>query len=267
MIRRDLEGDWFLIAQPEHARLSGFLAGHWGGGDEDFPRPEPRDEVVLAAAAHDNGWREWDARPSLNTDGAPAFMYENPIGEVFKIGHRGVGRLCDQGHPYAAALVSQHYVNWATDILTGVRKIRTITPELRSEIETFKSAQEERQAELCGRLRERPEFKEAVAPERFHRNARYVWTFDMLSLLLCCRWLHIETLRDVPEGDGFGDIQVKFVDDWNLHVNPWPFDSDVLEFAVRGRRLPPEPFGGTSDFWAALKDIPYSDVVFRYSPG
>ena len=52
----------------------------------------------------------------------------------------------------------------------------------------------------------------------------------------------------------------------SVHEPGRGFDSDVLEFAVRGRRLPPEPFGGTSDFWAALEDIPYSDVVFRYSP-
>ena len=267
VIRRDYQGDWFLITQPEHARLSGFLAGHWGGGGGDFVRSEPWDEVCLAAAEHDNGWREWDDRPSLNPEGAPAYMYENPIAEVFKILHRGAGRLIDRGHPYAAALISLHYVNWATDILTGVRSGQwPVTPRLRAEIEAFKAEEEERRDAVCRRLRERPGFEEAAAPEGIRRNGRLVWTFDMLSLIVCCRWPHVESLEAVPSGDGFGALAVELVDDVTLQVNPWPFDGDALEFAVRGRRLPPKPFRRASDFWDVLNRVPGSEIVFRFAP-
>lgn len=265
MIRRDWQGDWFLIPQPEHARLSGFLAGHWGA--DGFPRAQPWEDLVFAAAEHDNGWIEWDRRPSLNAEGAPAFMYENPIREVFAISHRGIQRLYDQARPYAAALVSRHYVNWAADILTGVRKIRPVTPELRAEIEAYRKAEEKRQADILRELGGRPEFGGVATREGIHRNGRFVWTFDMISLIPCCRWPHIETLQEVPVAGGYDGLGVKLAGEDTLRVKPWPFDADSLEFAVRGRRLPRKPFRDLAEFWKRFEETPESEVVFRYSPG
>ena len=266
MIRRDLQGDWFLITQPEHARVSGFLAHHWGRGD--FTRSGPWDEIRLAAAEHDNGWREWDDQPSLNPAGKPALMYENEIADVFEILERGLNRLMSGGHLYPAALVSLHYANWATDVLTGVRSGQwPVTPELRAKIETFKADEEERRADICGELRERKRFQEAVTPDGIHRNGRFVWTFDMLSLILCCRWTNVTSLKEVPSGEGFCELRVERVEELILRVAPWPFDADSLEFAVRGRRFPAKPFRDASEFRDAYGHADDSEILFRIVPG
>ena len=53
-----------VILQTDHAALSGALAAHWGNAV--FRRPEPTQAMLLAAAEHDNGWREWEDRPRVN---------------------------------------------------------------------------------------------------------------------------------------------------------------------------------------------------------
>ena len=75
----------WLVSQPDHAEVSGYLAAHWG--NEEFTRPgyyaasnDPerlRAETVLAIAQHDNGWWEWEAAPELSEiDGLPLGLSE-----------------------------------------------------------------------------------------------------------------------------------------------------------------------------------------------
>ena len=74
MLKRRVDDQIWLISQPDHAAVSGYLAAHWGnrefsaaGGYADCPDPElVRSEVVLAIAEHDNGWWEWEADPELD---------------------------------------------------------------------------------------------------------------------------------------------------------------------------------------------------------
>ena len=64
----------FMVTQPDHGQIAGYLAAHWG--NEEFNAPgyfhnsndhdRLRDEVVLAVSEHDNGWWEWEAIPELS---------------------------------------------------------------------------------------------------------------------------------------------------------------------------------------------------------
>ena len=85
MLRTDREGRAWLITQPHHAEVAGYLAAHWG--NREFVRlghfattPDPerlRAETVLGIAQHDNGWWEWDATPRLReADGLPLGLAE-----------------------------------------------------------------------------------------------------------------------------------------------------------------------------------------------
>ena len=66
-----------------------------------------RDEILLAIEEHDNGWREPDARPSIDASSGRIrdFVHES-IGVRQGVWPRGVARLL--AHPRAAALVAQH---------------------------------------------------------------------------------------------------------------------------------------------------------------
>ena len=64
MIRRDVQladgaPAWALISQIEHARISALFASQCRGQFGPAHASLIRDEVLVAIAAHDDGWREW----------------------------------------------------------------------------------------------------------------------------------------------------------------------------------------------------------------
>lgn len=94
---KTLEQDqMWLVTQPDHAQVSGYLAAHWG--NDDFARPgyfasspdseRLRAETVFGIAEHDNGWWEWDATPELaDVDGFPS-----GLSDVLKNQQEGMNR-------------------------------------------------------------------------------------------------------------------------------------------------------------------------------
>ena len=117
MIRREWEGDFVLIPQPEHARLSGVLAEHWGAGE--FVRPEPWDEVLLATYEHDEGWVEWEKRPTLDADHFLVNFNRTPLEVTIDNFRRTVEKAYTKGRPYAAALAGRRSQNPRLCLGTG----------------------------------------------------------------------------------------------------------------------------------------------------
>src|ERR1700721_186716 len=90
MLKTLANGQVWLVTQPDHGKIAGYLASRWG--NRDFRRPghhggaaDPerlRAEIVFAIAQHDNGWWEWEAAPDLSpVDGLPlglAGVLKNP---------------------------------------------------------------------------------------------------------------------------------------------------------------------------------------------
>ena len=118
----------FMVTQPDHAQIAGYLAAHWG--NEEFNAPgyyfksddsnRLKDEVVLAVSEHDNGWWEWEAAPDLNNiDGFPLNLTEvlTNLQEGMDRWRVGLRRL-SQNHPYASLLMSFHaYWLYAQNII------------------------------------------------------------------------------------------------------------------------------------------------------
>ena len=86
----------WLVSQPDHGRVAGYLAAHWG--NDQFAAPghfadthDPEQlcaETVLAIAEHDNGWWEWEAIPELGgLDDLPL-----DLAEVLKNQQEGMDR-------------------------------------------------------------------------------------------------------------------------------------------------------------------------------
>lgn len=67
-----------LVLQIDHSHVTGFMAAHWG--NKEFARPQPYTSVVLAAQEHDNGWWEWEMKPStLNDRGFPLDYHDGSL--------------------------------------------------------------------------------------------------------------------------------------------------------------------------------------------
>jgi hypothetical protein len=80
VIVRARDGELWLLAQDDHARLSGSFAALWDGGG----LPPPPAEVVRAAAIHDRGWRQWDARPLVDPATGLPHPYSRMPGEDYR---------------------------------------------------------------------------------------------------------------------------------------------------------------------------------------
>ncbi len=77
MLKTHIGNEVWLVHQPDHARLAGYLAAHWEApmnlrgrvlSERVTHADAIRDEVILAIAEHDNGWWEWEAIPSIDAD-------------------------------------------------------------------------------------------------------------------------------------------------------------------------------------------------------
>src|SRR5690606_222454 len=103
-------GDGFtLVTQYDHAALAGELAERWGNDRFALP-PSPLAEALrVAAAHHDDGWRELDDRPAHNPDqGRPAHFLELPLETTVPPYGRGVDGVYARD-PLAGALVGWHW--------------------------------------------------------------------------------------------------------------------------------------------------------------
>ena len=113
IVRKEPDGSLILIAQTNHAELSGFFAANWG--NEMFARPRPHQSVVLAAIYHDAGWYKYEAQPvyDVATRSTPNFVQvpPDPIQlEAYQWAIDWVSGI----DPYAGLLVNRHRTGlWA----------------------------------------------------------------------------------------------------------------------------------------------------------
>ena len=106
MIVRRSGGSQLLITQPDHAALAGRVMECWTAGA--LQRSPRRAEIFLAIYEHDNGWREPDAEPIIDSDGKILDFVHAPDAVRQALWLRGIERLAES--PYAAALVAQHAI-------------------------------------------------------------------------------------------------------------------------------------------------------------
>src|ERR1700730_6373238 len=116
MLRSETETGWWLVTHPDHARLAGAFAEHWG--NEQFLRPEPRANVLRGIACHDDGWTTRDAEPQITRQGKPSAFSSELVGkysafeeidltDYLAVRSRAV-RLIAAEDAYAAVLISMH---------------------------------------------------------------------------------------------------------------------------------------------------------------
>ncbi|MGO4547821.1 DUF3891 family protein [Paenibacillus sp. 2TAB23] len=111
LIVYEKENSYILIAQHDHARISGDLVTAWA--NELFGSEDRRDELNLAAYEHDSSWVELDRIPLWNDAANAPFSFRDFPGNIrFVFYSKAIDRLQETSE-YAALLGSILYTTLA----------------------------------------------------------------------------------------------------------------------------------------------------------
>ena len=261
MVVRYDDSRFLLVLQIDHSRVAGLVASHWG--NKVFAHPQPYASVVIAAQEHDNGWWEWEMKPStLNDQGYPLDYHDGSLKYLGKFRldfyRDGVDRVV-QRDPYAGLLVLMHGVG-----LMNAGYGRFAYPPDRSadpRVRDYISDQEALRVRLLDDLRRSEEFREFSTDEHVWTNYELMEVFDQMGQFLCNRYPlnsgarrlgPSNTLNDVPVpvGPGKGNVTLKInvLDEKRAIVEPYPFDIDPLEVSFPARLVPIRKYQNQDDF-------------------
>ncbi len=301
MLKTQQRGRLWLVTQPDHAQVAGYLTAHWG--NDDFVRPgyfasvpDPerlRAETVMAVAQHDNGWWEWEAAPDLaDADGFPS-----ELADVLKNQQEGMNRWRlglrrFDNSPYANLLISYHaYWLYAPRTLADPdpafahplfwkSSSEKLYPGKRGVEFDFITELEQLQQQWMEVLRADAATAGWIETESLNSHARLLQLLDGLSLSLCSALIPARSgeakgfgedefeLRDVPRR-GWNDrvtVQATPLGERQIRLSPYPFDQDPLTVSVPARvfDLAAERSGHFQTWWHAK---PPEVIEFQYSSG
>jgi hypothetical protein len=271
-----------LITHPEHARLVGVLAEHWGNADFAPPtRPAPFAHV---ATHHDDGWAELDRRPvHAETEQRPAHFLEVELLETIAPYGRGVDGI--HAHdPYAGALASMHWgglysARWGLQEgpFVGHPAAQTVAAEQQARWATALGA-------AWGGAGQRAEL-EADA----WRDYAILQALDLLSLALCTVDLAAptdttaaatpvaatlrgidqpagaRTIPAVPTHPGQADAALTFsvTQPKVATLDPWPFAVAEVDLEIATRTLADHPYATAAEGQAAFAGAAVEPVAVR----
>lgn len=227
------DGDAVIaIGQASHAWISGQIARAWR------PRPEPFEEVCLAAEQHDVGMAQWDLAPSLNPEtGLPCTFMQMPLETHLRLWYAAPVRLVTQSR-WAALLVSLH-----GSALYELRDLSRMDEADADQVRDYLAAQRVLQARLAGEV--------GAGAQQLRSLQRLLFTWDGLSLALCVPW----------DPYTFGGFTLR-----GERLDPWPFEGDELTVHCEGRRLEGR-FRDTGALHDALERAPRVELSFTLRPG
>jgi hypothetical protein len=229
MLFRSIAGEVLAISQPAHAWISGQLARAWG--NEEFPDPEPWEEICLAAEQHDLAWNSWEIFPTLNSDtGLPHSFLDLPLQDHLALWSQAP-RLAMAFGRYVALLISLHGTS-----LHSKGSVSRHSAEDLALIDAYLEEQAALQARLLDSLQQDPYYAAYVRPDRLRQNQRLVSLWDYMSLLLCWGVTEPRPAGEAPAASGTATVTLSPGCGTTV-VSPWPFREGQLRLVVEARRI------------------------------
>jgi hypothetical protein len=219
--QKNCAAEYWLITQPDHASLSGAIAGAFG--PPLLPQLSPA--VVQGIAVHDDGWVSFDAQTPV-VNGKPLSFLDFPPCDFLRAWGGSIERA-ERIASIAGAMVSGHFSRLAKNRLEwGIDG-----PEERGRLLEFLESEDARQQRLLAR-HSRQEFEFFTDVLQF---------CDVLSLYLCCG-----AAEDVefPQRFGHGPIRLRREAARSpdqaavCRFEPSPFAGGGVDLAVIARRFP-----------------------------
>lgn len=221
-------GGAVIVMQTDHQEQCAAMARAWG--NEEFSRLDHWDDVVLAAALHDEGWRSWEADPPPGPDGGPVDFPDVPRDEHVALYRDGIATAAARSER-AGLLVSMHGSGLYEDRfgLGGAGPPEGGHPPV---VRRFLDAQDRWRADVLRRLG-------SGAGEWAWDAYRLLQAWDAFSLYLVWRALpagRSGALRAVPRRPGDADgatIEITPTGDRSCRLTPWPFAGGEARLPVR----------------------------------
>jgi len=270
MIVQEQGEELIVIRQTDHAVLSGFFAREWG--NDLFRRSEPFESLCLAAAEHDNGWREWELQPRIDPKTRLPYTFMSlPTNEHMELYQRGIERVVKKNR-YAGLLVNMHasgLYDRARATIPGfsAKYVKSTENEL---VSGFLQGLKLQQLRLKVDLRGEAGLKELVTDKLLESNARRLEALDRLSLYFCMSSTpHAANIDSVPVDDHGSEV------DWDLRpdgvstvsLGPYPFRREPLQVSILTRRIPKRLYTDSLDLQKTLARAPYSAQNFTLRAG
>jgi hypothetical protein len=263
MLRLETETGWWLVTHPDHARLAGAFAEHWG--NERFRAPEPRANVLKGIAQHDDGWAVRDATPQITRQGKPSAFSTELVGkysgfeEIDLADYLAVRdsavRLIAEQDAYAALLISMH----THSLLSEHSDRSTIAPRDLPLLDAFLERQSQFQKMLRLRISAEPSFTaEQTSDETVLDHFRLLQATDYLSLLTCVDFRQpSHLLHRLPErGGSHARIEVRSTGSREFVLDPYPFAEPSLTFEFSARHVNGKAFASHSQLQSAFASAP-----------
>jgi hypothetical protein len=288
MLKTQHAGKLWMVTQPDHGALAGFLAAHWG--NEAFARPghyapvvdaeRLRARAVFAIAQHDNHWWEWEANPDLSADdGFPLGLGETSKNQQAGFDRWRLGLKRFAAEPMVNLLMSSHaYWFYAARVLAQSDPAFTsplfwkgapdkLIPGTIEVPLAFMEHLQALQSEWTAQLRADVATAAWVEPANLAPLIRLLQLCDGLSLALCSSLMPAKTgvsvgmgadafeLHDVPRRSWSdrGTITATPVGPRLIALDPYPFDIDPLPVTMLARvvTLPCEKPANFHSWWHA----------------
>ncbi len=254
MLRLASATGWWLITHPDHARLAGAFAEHWG--NEQFSSPVPRRQVLLGISTHDDGWAVRDAEPQITKAGLPSAFSVELVGkysafeeidlaDYLAVRERAVAVVAAED-PYAALLVSLHTYNLLTERADRSTIASAQLPLLDAFLERQRLLQQHLHTSIATDNKLTPY---EIAWPRIQQHFRLLQATDNLSLLSCVDYRHPATLlHPLPlTNGGQQEIMVKYVGERHFQLSPYPFAQPKLQFTLPARHVQGKSFASAKD--------------------
>lgn len=272
MLRLETETGWWLVTHPDHARLAGAFAEHWG--NNRFLAPEPRAHVLKGIARHDDGWAGRDAAPQITRQGKPSAFSVELVGkysafeeidlaDYLAVRDRAV-RLIAAEDAYAAVLISMHTYS----LLSEHTDRSSIAPDQLPLLDEFLRQQKKLQASLMRQIAANTEFTEEQCSEAaVVDHFRLLQATDNLSLLTCVDFrAPANLLHPLPQRDGsHSRVAVRTVAPRHFVLDPYPFAERSLTFQFPARHVKGKLFSSASELQRQFTAAPVEILTVTLS--
>jgi hypothetical protein len=262
MLRLETETGWWLVTHPDHARLAGTFAEHWG--NERFLAPEPRANVLKGIAQHDDGWTARDAAPQITRQGKPSAFSTELVGKYsgfeeidlpdYLAVRNSAVRLIAEEDAFAALLISMH----THSLLSEHSDRSTIAPQDLPLLDEFLERQREFQNTLRLRIAADSAFSaQETSDETVLDHFRLLQATDYLSLLTCVDFRKpSHLLHPLPVRGGHRQVEVRSAGSRDFVLDPYPFAEPSLTFAFPARHVTTKAFASHSELQRAFASAP-----------
>lgn len=196
MIVHDAGDRWLIFRQRDHARHSAVLLAHLL--DRWLPDHAWRHHLLVASAAHDDGWCQWEDTPCVQPNGLPQNFTEISHEDAFGNWERGIFRALRRYGAAPARLIARH-----AELLYCEHH-----PELAGDLKDIGQA-------LEGRL------PGGVAPI-LEQAAQALHATDRFSLVGMNTWKHAHSVLMAPD-QSRADFEVACAGEGVVTISPWPF--------------------------------------------